>query len=179
MDSFTGNCINIGLISDKKDFRAKVVNLVSFLDTCHFERIWCPFGENGLKWEKVQMECCKTRDAVDCCIENDKTWAVGSFRLEGYEIKNVLFHAESLPDDRRCFLMEMPEQQNLFFQDIDRAEEIIIRFLEEISRFEFLYGFCDCEARPEDERYAISVDYKETPNIFLQLWKIDGLTSRN
>lgn len=80
----------------------------------------------------------------------------------------------------RCFLIEMPERQNQFFQDIDRAEEIIIRFLEEISQFEFLCGFCDCEARPEDESgYAISVDYKETPTIFLQSWKIDGLTSRN
>lgn len=117
---------------------------------------------------------------VGCCIENDTTWAADSFRLEGYEIRNALFHAESLPDGRRCFLIEMPERQNQFFQDIDRAEEIIIRFLEEISRFEFLCGFCDCEARPEDESgYAISVDYKETPTIFLRSWKIDGLTSRN
>lgn len=179
MKEVVGNYISIGLISYEKYFREKVVKLVNFLDKFWCESIDYPTDVNCLNWVKEQGGCCEVENMIDCCIKSNMAWATGKFNLEEYEIKNVLFHIESLSNDRKCFLIEMPEQQNQIFQDIDKAEEVIIHFLEEISRFEFLCGFCDSEASPEDEcGYAIFIDYELASKIFFQSWKIDGLTSR-
>lgn len=104
---------------------------------------------------------------------------IGDFTLGGYEIKDALFQAESLENYAYCFLIEMPEDKNHIFKDIDMAEQTIISFLKESADFGFSKGFCDREARVEDKcGYAISVDYLPSVNVILQSWKIDGLTSR-
>ncbi len=180
MNETEGNYICIGIISYGNDFRNKVVNLVNYLDRFCCDRIDHLKNSNFCDKVKQCKGYCNTEDIIDCCIDDCMIRVRGRFNLEEYEIKNVLFHVESLSNDRKCFMIEMPEQQNRIFEDIDKAEEIIIHFLERISQFHFLCGFCDNEASPEDESgYAIYVEYELAFNIFFQPWKIDGLTSRN
>ena len=103
----------------------------------------------------------------------------GNFKLGEYEIKEVLFRAEELSDGTCCFLIQMPEQQNYIFKDINVAEDRIICFFKELAKYRFLQGFCDSEADAEDKQgYAISVLYNPSANIVLQSWMIDGITSR-
>lgn len=180
MKEVAGNYICIGVVSYGKDFRNKVINLVNFLDELWCDRIDYLKSFNCLDEIKEQKKYNSIEDMIDCCIGNNMVWARGEFNLEEYKIKNVLFHVETLSDDRKCFMIEMPEQHNLIFQDIDRAENAIIHFFEEISQFHFLWGFCDNEAGPEDGNgYAIYVEFEPEFNIMFQPWKIDGFTDRN
>ncbi len=180
MNETTGSYICIGVISYEDEFKEKVVRLVNFLDKFWCDRIDFPKDICSFDYVKNQRECCCVENMVDCCIRNHMIQARGGFNLEEYEIKNVLFRVESLPNNKKCFLIEMPEQQNSIFEDIDKAEEVIIHFFENISQFHFLYGFCDNEAEPEDEcGYSIYVEYDFAFKIFFQPWKIDGLTGRS
>ena len=179
MEKYTGNYINIGLISDRKNLREKVVRLISSSDKFWCKKIDYPTDEKYTHWMEEQIEHHNIDVAIDRCIKSNMAWIIGDFFLGKYEIKNVLFQVELLPDNKICFLIEMPEQQNQFFEDIDNAEKVIIQFLKEISEFKFLYGFCDNEAEPEDKHgYAIFVDYELSSKISFQSWKIDGLTNR-
>lgn len=76
-----------------------------------------------------------------------KLWRGGE-----YDIKEVFFQAEELSNGTYCFLIQMPEQQNHIFEDINVAED--------------------------KQGYAISVVYNPSANITLQSWMIDGITNR-
>ncbi len=177
--SWSGSYINIGLICDKKDFKEKVVKLMQSLEGFCCKRIDYPVDENYSDWVEVPWEQSGIEAAIDHCIKCNMAKITGDFKLGGYEIKDALFQVESLPDNLSCFYIEMPEQQNQIFKNLDVAEEVIISFLKELSSLEFSKGFCDSEAVAGHESgYAISVDYEPSVNMILQSWKIDGLTGR-
>ena len=172
-----GSYINIGLICDKRDFREKVVSLVHSIKGFSCKKIEYPTDEKYSGWIENSLEQIGIDTAIDYCLKYNMAKIIGNFMLGDYDIKDVIFQVESYMDHANCFLIEMPEQQNHIFEDIDKAEKIIISFLKEISGFS--KGFCDSEARAEDKNgYAISVDYTPSANIILQSWKIDGLTCR-
>lgn len=174
-----GSYINIGLIGDKKGFRDKVVKLLRTLNGFHCTKLEYPTDDRYSDWIECQLEQPDIEAAIERCIQSYMAKITGSFWLGGYEVKEVLFRVEALPDHTNCFYIEMPEMQNQIFQDIDMVEQIIISFFKEISVFEFSKGFCDSEAAAGDKTgYAISVDYKPSVTIRLQPWKIDGLTHR-
>lgn len=174
-----GSYINIGLICDKRDFKEKVVSLVHSIKGFSCKKIEYPTDEKYSGWIRNSLEQISIAAAIDYCLKYNMAKITGDFMLGDYEIKDAIFQVESYTDHANCFLIEMPEQQNPIFEDIDRAENMIISFLKEISGFGFSKGFCDSEAGAGDKcGYAISVDYTPSANIILQSWKIDGFTSR-
>lgn len=174
-----GRYISIGLICDKRDFKEKVVNLVHSLKGFSCQKIEYPTDENYSDWTDRSLEQVGIATAIDYCLKYNMAKITVDFILGGYEINDALFQVEYLKDHSNCFLIEMPEEQNQIFEDIDMAEKIIISFLKELSDFGFSKGFCDSEARAEVKcGYAISVDYTPYVNVILQSWKIDGLTGR-
>lgn len=174
-----GSYINIGLICDKKDFKEKVVKLIHSLEEFRCKKIDYSVEKNFTDWIEEQPEQSGIEAAIDHCIKYNMAKLTGDFTLGVYKIEDALFGVESLPDNLSCFYIEMPEQQNQIFKNLDVAEEVIISFLKELAGLEFSKGFCDSEAAAGDEcGYAIFVDYKPPVNIVLQSWRIDGLTGR-
>lgn len=174
-----GSYVNIGLISEKKDFSEKVIKLISSSDVFSCKKVDYPTDKTYSTWEEKTIEQCGIDIAINYCIEHNMAKITGNLKLGEYEIKEVLFQVEELSNGTYCFLIQMPEQQNNIFKDVNVAEERIICFFKNIAQYRFLQGFCDSEAEAEDTQgYAISVDYNPSANIILQSWMIDGITSR-
>lgn len=174
-----GSYINIGLISEKTDFKEKVVKLISSSNMFSCENVEYPTDKTYSAWEQKAIEQCGIDIAINYCMEYNMAKITGNLKLGECEIKEVLFQVEELSNGTYCFLIEMPEQQNYIFEDINVAENHIICFFKKLAQYRFLQGFCDSEARAEDKQgYAISVVYSPSANIILQPWMIDGITSR-
>ena len=174
-----GSYINIGLISEKIDFIEKVINLIKSSNAFYCKKVDYPTDQTYSAWEEKAIEQCGVGTAINYCIEYNMAKITGGMRLGEYEIKEVLFQVEELSNGTYCFLIQMPEQHNSIFEDINVAEDRIIGFFKELSQYRFLRGFCDSEAEAEDNKgYAISVDYNPSANIILQSWMIDGTTGR-
>lgn len=173
-----GSYINIGLIAEKKDFKEKVIKLISSSNVFYCKKIDYPTDKTYSTWEEKEIEQCGIDIAINYCIECNMAKIIGKLKLGEYEIKEVLFQAEELSNGAYCFLIQMPEQ-NYIFEDINSAEDCIIAFFKKIAQYRFIQGFCDIEAEVEDEQgYAISVNYNPSADIILQSWMIDGITSR-
>ena len=176
---YIGSYINIGLISERADFKEKVIKLIRSSNAFYFHKVDYPTDQTYSTWEEKAVEQCGIDTAIDYCIQYNMAKITGDMKLGEYEIHEVLFQAEELSDGTYCFLIQMPEQQNDIFEDINVAEDRVIRFLKEIAQYRFLQGFCDSEAEAEDKQgYAISVVYNPSANITLQSWMIGGITSR-
>lgn len=174
-----GSYINIGLISEKTDFKEKVVKLISSSNVFNCKKVDYPTDKTYSTWEEKAIEQCGIDIAINYCIEYNMAKITGNLKLGEYEIKEVIFQAEELSNGTYCFLIQMPEQQNHIFKDINVAEDRIICFLKNLAQYRFLQSFCDSEAEVEDKKgYAISVVYNPSANIILQSWMIDGITSR-
>lgn len=174
-----GRYVNIGLISEKTDFKEKVIKLISSSNAFYLKKVDHPTDNTYSTWKEKAIEQCGIDIAIDYCIEYNMAKITGNLKLGEYEIKEVIFQAEEVSDGTYCFLIQMPEQQNYIFEDINMAEDRIICFLRNIAQYGFLKGFCDSEAEAEDKQgYAISVVYNPSTNIILQSWMIDGITSR-
>lgn len=175
-----GGYINIGLISEKTDFKEKVIKLISFSNAFYCKKVDYPTDKTYSTWEEKTIEQCGIDIAINYCIEYNMAKITGNLKLGEYEIKEVIFQVEELPDGTYCFLIQMPEQQNCIFKDINVAEDRIICFLKELVHYRFLQGFCDSEAGAEDKQgHAISVVYDPSASIIFQSWMIDGITSRD
>lgn len=174
-----GSYFNIGLISEKIDFKEKVIKLISTSNVFCCKKVDYPTDKTYSSWEEKAIEQCGIDIAINYCIEYNMAKITGDVKLGEYEIKEVIFQAEELSNGTYCFLIQMPEQQNHIFEDINVAEDRIICFLKKIAQYRFLQGFCDSEAEAEDKQgYAISVVYNPFANIILQSWMIDGITNR-
>lgn len=174
-----GSYVNIGLISEKKEFKEKVIKLVRSCNAFYCKKVDFPIDEMYSTWEETEIEQCGIDIAINYCMEYNMAKIRGSLKLGEYEIKEVVFQAEELSDGTYCFLIQMPEQNNYIFEDINVAEDCIICFLKELAQYRFSRGFCDSEAEVEDKHgYAISVVYNPSANIILQSWRIDGITRR-
>ena len=174
-----GSYVNIGLISEKTDFKEKVIKLISSSNVFYCNKIDYPTDKTYSMWEEKTIEQCGIDMALNYCIEYNMSKITGKMKLGVYEIKEVIFQVEKLSNGTYCFLIKMPERQNDIFEDINVAEDYIICFLKQLDQYSFLQGFCDNEAEAEDKQgYAISVVYNPTANIIFQSWMIDGLTPR-
>ena len=174
-----GSYVNIGLISEKKDFKEKVIKLISSSNVFYCKKVDYPTDKTYSTWEEKAIEQCGIDIAINYCIEYNMAKITGNLKLGEYEIKEVLFQTEELSNGAYCFLIKMPEQQNYIFEDINVAEEHIICFFKKLAQYGFFQGFCDSEAEAEDKQgYAISVVYNPSANITFQSWMIDGITSR-
>lgn len=178
-DIYVGCYINIGLISDKSNFKEKVIKLISSSDVFYCKKVDYQTDNTYSAWEEKAIEQCGIDIAINYCMEFNMAKITGDLKLGEYGIKGVIFQAEELSDGSYCFLIQMPEQQNYIFQNINVAEERIISFFEELTQYRFTQGFCDSEAEAEHEQgYAISVVYNPSANIVLQSWMIDEITPR-
>ena len=123
-----GSYINIGLITERIDFKEKVIKLISSSNVFYCKKVDYPTDKAYSTWEEKEIEKCGIDIAIDYCIEYNMAKITGNLKLGEYEIKEVIFQAEELSNGTYCFLIQMPENQNYIFENINVAEERIIYF---------------------------------------------------
>lgn len=178
-----GGFISIGIVSqrDKQVFLFQCESVLCTLENFKVISGQYPTDKEYTSWNTYSGADVSWLEALEHCYQDDMAEILCSFTIAQYTFQNVLIRINHL-HNLHCILFEIPDS-NLLFQDLEKAESIIVAMLKGDAYKTFLYAFCDSDAdfylieeRDLDSAYSIYVKYEPFAQVFYNRWMIDGLT---
>ena len=179
-----GAYINLGFISNKDKFIDKIIHFINTLNEFHVISFKYPTDENYSSWIECENRNCAIYEALKHCYKYHMAEIKCNFKIQDFSLHNILLRIKHIGITKECLLFEIPEE-NPIFKNLDVAENTIILFLKCLSNMKFESAFCDIDAdilendsEYMENFYSIFIKYEMKTKVYLNQWKIDGLTDR-